>query len=172
MKTLPIVKAALGGGAAILFAGLLAAAPAAQASTGTSVPCSTPALIAAISAANSSGGATINLAPWCTYHLTAANNTDPMLGATGLPVITSRITLNGFRTTIAGNNSTFRILLVTSPGNLTLQGLTITGGNTSAPGGGIFNVEGTLTLNHSMVTGNASAGGMMAAGGGSVQPGP
>ena len=71
--------------------------------------CNTSALIAAISAANSSGGARINLAPWCTYHLTAANNTDPMLGATGLPVITSRITLNGFHTTIAGNNSTFRI---------------------------------------------------------------
>jgi hypothetical protein len=89
-----------------------------------------------------------------------------MLGATGLPVITSRITLNGFHTTIAGNNSTFRILLVTAPGNLTLQGLTITGGNIAAPGGGIFNVEGALTLNHSKVTGNASAGGMMAAGGG------
>jgi hypothetical protein len=165
MKTLSVVKAALGGGAAILLTGLLAA-PAAQASTGTTVPCDTAKLIAAISAANSSGGGRINLAPGCTYHLTAANNTDPMLGATGLPVITSRITLNGFRTTIAGNNSTFRILLVTAPGNLTLQGLTITGGNVAAPGGGIFNVEGTLTLNHSTVTGNASAGGMMAAGGG------
>ena len=165
MKTLSVVKAALGGGAAILLTGLLAA-PAAHASTGTSVRCNTSALIAAISAANSSGGARINLAPGCTYHLTAANNTDPMLGATGLPVITSRITLNGFHTTIAGNNSTFRILLVTAPGNLTLNGLTITGGNTAAPGGGIFNVEGTLTLNHSTVTGNASAGGMMAAGGG------
>jgi hypothetical protein len=28
-----------------------------------------------------------------------------MLGDTGLPAITSRITLKGFRTTIAGNNS-------------------------------------------------------------------
>ena len=96
MKTLSVVKAALGGGAAILLTGLLAA-PAAQASTGGTVPCKASALIAAISAANSSGGATINLAPGCTYHLTAANNTDPMLGANGLPVITSRITLNGFR---------------------------------------------------------------------------
>jgi len=164
MKTLSVVKAALGGVAAILAAGLLAA-PAAHASTGVTVPCKTPALIAAISAANSSGGARINLAPGCTYHLTAANNTDPMLGAAGLPVITSRITLNGFHTTIAGNNSSFRIFLVTAPGNLTLNRLTITGGNVAAPGGGIFNVEGTLTLNHSTVTGNAS-GGMMAAGGG------
>jgi hypothetical protein len=80
MKTLSAVKAALGGGAAILAAGLLAA-PAAHASTGVTVPCKTPALIAAISAANSSGGARINLAPGCTYHLTAANNSpDPRAG--------------------------------------------------------------------------------------------
>ena len=167
MKTLSIVKAALGGGAAILLGGLLVAAPA-QASTGKTVPCKTRALIAAVNAANSSGGARINLAPFCTYHLTTASSPNAMLGDTGLPAITSRITLNGFRTTIAGNNSTFRILLVTGTGKLTLNGLTITGGNTSGPGGGIFNLEGTLVLNHSRVTGNASAGPMMsmASGGG------
>ena len=165
MKTISIVKAALGGGAVILLGGLLAAAPA-QASTGKTVPCKTQALIAAIRAANSSGGAAINLAPGCTYHLTTAASPNAMLGDTGLPAIASRITLNGFRTTIAGNNSTFRILLVTGSGKLTLNGLTITGGNTPGPGGGIFNLEGTLVLNHSRVTGNASAGGMMSAGGG------
>src|SRR5271166_1040530 len=155
MKTLSIVKTGLGGGAAILLAGLVAAAPAAHASTGATVPCKPAALIAAISAA-----------PWCTYTLTTANNSNPMTGANGLPVIASKITLNGFHTTIAGNNSTFRIFLVTGTGNLMLQGLTITGGNTPGPGGGIFNLEGTLTLNHSTVTGNTSAGGMMSAGGG------
>jgi hypothetical protein len=45
------------------------------------VPCDSAKLIAAIGAANSGGGARINLAPGCTYHLTAANSTDPMLGA-------------------------------------------------------------------------------------------
>jgi hypothetical protein len=165
MKTVSIVKAALGGGAAILLGGLLAAAPA-QASTGKTVPCKTPALIAAITAANNGGGAAINLAPRCTYHLTTAASPNAMLGDTGLPAITSRITLTGFRTTIAGNNSTFRILLVTGSGKLTLNGLTITGGNTPGPGGGIFNLEGTLVLDRSRVTGNASAGGMMSAGGG------
>jgi hypothetical protein len=163
-----ILKPALGGGAAILTLGLFATAQAAQASAGNAmrVPCNTAALIAAINAANTSGGATINLARKCTYQLTTASSPNPQLGDTGLPVITSTITLTGSRTTIAGNNSTFRILMVTGSGNLTLQGLTITGGNTPGPGGGIFNLEGTLVLNNTRVTGNASAGGMMSAGGG------
>jgi hypothetical protein len=168
MKAFTIIKAGIGTGAAIL---LLAAVPAAQASSGTTVPCSGPGggpagLIAAISTANASGGAMINLAAGCTYALTAANNTNPMLGDNGLPVITSRIILNGFGTTIAGNDTSFRILMVTGSGNLTLQGLAVTGGNTGGLGGGIFNLEGTLTLDHSNVTGNASEGAMMSAGGG------
>jgi hypothetical protein len=168
MKAFTIVKMGLGISVAVLA---LSAAPAAHASAGARVPCSgagggAAGLIAAINAANAGGGATINLAAGCTYPLTAANNTNPMLGGNGLPVITSRITLNGLRTTIAGNGTSFRILLVTGSGNLTLQGLTITGGKTGGPGGGIFNLEGTLTVNHSKVTGNASEGAMMSAGGG------
>jgi|SRR6266851_3277232 len=173
MKAFTIIKAGIGTGAAIL---LLAAAPAAQASSGATVPCSGPGggpagLIAAISTANASGGAMINLAAGCTYALTAANNTNPMSGGNGLPVITSRIILNGFRTTIAGNDTSFRILMVTGSGNLTLQGLTVTGGHTGGFGGGIFNLEGTLTLDHSKVTGNASEGAMMSAGGGGIASG-
>ena len=154
MKTLSIVKAALGGGATILLTGFLAA-PAAQADGGTTVPCNTSALITAISTANNSGGGTINLAPGCTYQLTQANNSNPMTGANGLPVISSRITVNGLGTTIAGNDSNFRIFFVNGSGNLTLQGLTITGGSTVA-GGGIANLEGALTLNHTTVTGNTA----------------
>ena len=173
MKAFTIIKAGIGTGAAIL---LLAAVPAAQASSGATVPCSGPGggpagLIAAISTANASGGATINLAAGCIYALTAADNTNPMLGGNGLPVITSRIILNGFRTTIAGNDTSFRILMVAGSGNLTLQGLTVTGGNTGGLGGGIFNLEGTLTLDHSTVTGNASEGAMMSAGGGGIASG-
>ena len=161
MKIFTIIQTGLGIGAVSL---LLAAAPA-QASTGKRCPVSRGHRSPAINAADSSGGATINLAPGCTYRLTTASSPNTMLGDTGLPPVTSRITLNGFHTTIAGNNSAFRILLVTSSGKLTLNGLTITGGN-RRPGGGIFNLEGTLVLNHSRVTGNASAGGMMSAGGG------
>lgn len=167
MKVIPIIKTAIGGsGVVFLLGGLLAAAPAAQAGTGRTLPCNTQALIGAINAANAGGGATINLARRCTYQLTSASSPSQQLGDTGLPVITSRITLNGFRTTIAGNNSSFRVLMVTGSGNLTLQGLTITGGNTPGPGGGIFNLEGTLILNNTRVTGNASANGMMSGGGG------
>src|SRR6266704_2512036 len=168
MKAFEVVIAGLGGSAAIL---LLTATPAAQASTRVNVPCSGPAggpagLIAAISAANATGGATINLAAGCTYQLTAANNTSLALGSNGLPVITSPITLNGSGTTIAGNDTTFRVLEVSGTGNLTLQGLTITGGTTGGMGGGILNLEGTLTLNHSQVSGNAAQGGPMSNGGG------
>src|SRR5262245_721536 len=95
MKTLSVVKAGLGGGAALLLAGFLAATPAQAATTG-SVPCSPPgALAAAIAAANTAGGGTINLTPGCTYQLTAADN-----GENGLPVIITRISVNGNGATI------------------------------------------------------------------------
>lgn len=128
-------------------------------------------LIAAINAANGSGGGTINLAANCTYQLSGVDNSDPMTGDNALPVVTSRISINGNATTIAGDGSA-RILEVSAPnGNLTLNGLTLTGGFNTFAGGGIFNNEGTLTLNRSVVTGNASpAGGGIASG--TNQPGP
>ena len=55
MKTVSIVKASLGGGAALLLIGLLVAAPA-QAAAGASLPCNPGALIAAINAAKAAGG--------------------------------------------------------------------------------------------------------------------
>ena len=157
MKTLSIVKAGLGGGAALLLAGLVAAAPA-QAAAGGSVPCSSGALVAAIAAANAAGGGTINLAAGCTYALTAADN-----GENGLPVVTTRIGVNGNGATIDGTK-TVRVLEVDGPGgNLSLQNVTITGGSADN-GGGIENVGGTVTLNHTQVTGNTAtlAGGGIA----------
>ena len=91
-----------------------------------------------------------------------------MIGGNGLPVVTSQITINGLHTTIAGNPASampFRIFEVAPTGNLTLQGLTITGG-VGTLGGGIVNNAGTLTLNHSQVTGNTAvqAGGGIGSG--------
>src|SRR5664280_2720397 len=169
MKASIIAKAALGIGAALV---VLAFAPTAQAfaSSAVSVPCNGPSggsagLITAINTLNSSGGGAINLRG-CTYNFTVANNSSPA-GANALPLITSPITINGHSSaTLAGNSSTFRIFQVNAPsGNLTLNGLDITGGSGSA-GGGIFNDEATLTLNDTVVKGNTAAlgGGGIASG--------
>jgi len=151
---------------------------------GGNVPCFGPGggaagLVAAIDAANASGGGGINLAGGCTYSLTSANNTDPALGSNGLPVITTPITINGSGSTIAGNNSNFRIIAISGPagGSLTLNGVTVSGGNVSGQGpagfgGGILNFAGTLTLNHSLVTGNTAAGAGGGIASGTMGPGP
>jgi hypothetical protein len=157
MKTMSIVKAGLGSGAALLLAGFLAAAPA-QAWTGGSVPCSSAALIAAITAANAAGGGTINLAPRCHYALTT-----PVSGEDGLPPVTTRIAVNGNGATIDGTG-VVRVFEVDGPGgNLSLTNVTITGGSADN-GGGIENLGGTITLNFSTVTGNTAtdAGGGIA----------
>ena len=162
MKTIKIATMAIGTGALLLgFA--VAPAAVASASPATFVPCSSGAtgLVAAITAANVAGG-TINLAPWCTYTLTAPATTTPIPmigGVAGLPAITNQVTINGFGTTIARSSTVpFRVFEVDVPnGNLTLQGLTITGGN-STNGGAIANLS-VLTLNHTDVTGNTADGG-------------
>jgi len=131
------------------------------ASVSTNVPCSSgdpAALVAAINGANGGGGGTVNLAAGCHYVLTTADN-----GENGLPVVTSKISVNGNGATIDGTK-TVRVFEVDGPdGNLSLQNLTITGGSADF-GGGIENLGGTVTLNHSQVTGNTAvvAGGGIA----------
>ncbi|WP_051576638.1 hypothetical protein [Salinispora tropica] len=120
--------------------------------SGTPVPCDADALIAAITLANARDGAVLDLARDCTYLLTAD------IDGNGLPVITAPITLNGNKNTTierAANADEFRILTVDTGGNLTLDHLTITGGQTTSAGGGILvNPGGTLTTNRSTVTRN------------------
>ncbi|WP_018254616.1 autotransporter outer membrane beta-barrel domain-containing protein [Salinispora mooreana] len=119
---------------------------------GTPVPCDTDALIAAITLANARGGATLNLAKGCTYLLTAD------IDGAGLPAITTPITLNGHtHTTIerAAATDQFRILTVNTGGDLTLNKLRLTGGQTTGDGGAILvNPGGALTTNHSTITRN------------------
>ena len=157
MHTLSIVKMGLGSSTAILFAGFLAAAPA-QASTGSSVPCSSTALVAAITAVNAAGGGAISLTPRCHYPLTT-----PVSGEDGLPPVTTRIAMNGNGATIDGTGAV-RVFEVDGPGgNLSLDNVTITGGSADN-GGGIENAGGTVTLNFSTVTRNTAtdAGGGIA----------
>ena len=124
-------------------------------------------LIAAINTANSNGEAdTINLAAGGTYTLTAIDNAD-----NGLPIITSKITINGSGATIqrssAAGTPNFRILRINAPtGDLTLNELIIRGGRTVGSGGGIFvhtggiNIASTrLTLVNSTVSGNTATTG-------------
>ena len=97
------------------FAGLPAGV--ARAGTDATVPCSGPGggaagLVAAINAANAAGAGAISLAPGRTYTLTAAGSSGP-LGANGLPVVTTRITIAGAHSTITRSSSQqFRILEV------------------------------------------------------------
>ena len=88
------------------------------------MPCTQTALVGAVTAANAAGGGTINLTPWCRYALTTANN-----GENGLPVVTTRIGVNGNGATIDGTK-TVRVFEVDGPGgNLTLNNVTVTGGS-------------------------------------------
>ncbi len=120
---------------------------------GTPVRCGADALIAAITLANARGGAVLDLAEDCTYTLTG----DIDDGA-GLPAITTPITLNGGKhTTItrAAAADEFRILTVDAGGDLTLNHLTITGGQSTGSGGGILvNTGGALTAKYSTITRN------------------
>jgi hypothetical protein len=162
MKTTTMVKAAVGASAACI---VLAVVPPTMASAfgPTTVPCWGPGggaagLVAAINAANGSGGGTINLAWGCAYGLTSPDN-----GENGLPVVASQIVVNGNGATINGTGAV-RIFEVDGPaGNLTLRDVTLTGGYAADFGGAIFNAGGTVTLTGSVVRGNTAlmAGGRM-----------
>jgi hypothetical protein len=133
-------------------------------------------LIDAITAANTdtatggcsagSGADMISLPASSTHTLTSVNNST--YGDTGLPVVTSTITIEGNDSTITRDSSApaFRIFAIASTGDLTLQETTVSGGLTaggggfaSGSGGGVYN-RGALTLTDSTISGNtASYGG-------------
>ncbi len=130
----------------------------------------TPAeLIQAINCANANGTAdVINLN---TQTITLTDSFANYSGATGLPQITTNITIrNGTITRSDVNN--FRLLAVSSTGNLTVRDMTLTNGGGppySSNGGAIFN-NGTLTVMSSTVSGNQAreAGGIRNEGAGTV----
>jgi hypothetical protein len=124
-----------------------------------------------------SGADTLVLPAGSTQTLTAVNN--ETYGPTGLPVVSSVITIAGNGSTIVRESSApeFRLLAVRSTGELTLQETTVSGGvaPVSAPPGflyvfgvGVANYGGTLTITNSTISGNASyfgAGGVLNSGG-------
>jgi hypothetical protein len=99
-----------------------------------------PCLIAAINQANANSEKNTIRLEAGTYTLTAIDNGSSG-NATGLPVITSPLTITGrgaATTSIERDASapSFRILRVAAAGTLTLQRLTLRGGGTSLVGGG------------------------------------
>ncbi|MFD8327587.1 hypothetical protein [Streptomyces lydicus] len=143
-------------------------APTAQAAspTPTLVPCNEGALVSAINTANAAGGGTLILAPFCTYSLTSAHGGDVADGPSGLPNITSPISLTGLGTVItrAAGADPFRIIEVDGPshepsgqGQLTLTTITIRNGDAEdGVGGGIANFGGHVILTASTVRDNGA----------------
>ncbi|SEG79247.1 hypothetical protein SAMN05216223_111120 [Actinacidiphila yanglinensis] len=116
------------------------------------VGCSEAALRAAINTANGTPGSdTLNLAPGCTYGLTAE-----------LPAVTSPVVVNGNGATLTRTSGTFRILTVDG-GNLTLRSAVLTNGNATgssvqpgAGGGVVVTGNGSLTVTASVIRGNSA----------------
>ncbi|GIJ36462.1 hypothetical protein [Micromonospora sediminimaris] len=100
---------------------------------GKDVPCDSDKLIQALVFANENHGGVLNLAKGCTYSLTRSDAGDGT-GPNGLPVITENVVLKGNDTKIVRDATAeeFRILNVGRGGNLTVKGLTIKNGQTSA----------------------------------------
>jgi len=129
-------------------------------------------LVTAIKSANAASGAdTIILTANISLTSVAESNTN--YGNTGLPTITSNITIEGQGHLISRSSAistpNFRIFRVAATGTLTLYNLTISGGKAtpgtapacmgSIPGGvrcgsGLYN-EGTLNLTHVTITANS-----------------
>lgn len=106
-----------------------------------------------------SGADTINV-PAGTYTLTAINN-----AGNGLPLATTTITIVGAgapTTIITRSGATlFRFFTVASTGNLTLNGVTLSNGDSTTGGndGGAIFSSGTLTVLNSTFSGNVSNAG-------------
>jgi hypothetical protein len=128
-----------------------------------------------------SGDDTIVL-PRGTQNLTAVDNDD--FGETGLPVITSKITIQGNGAKIVRSKKAppFRLMAVSASGDLTLQDVTLSGGdgdgrlrggaitnygnvsiisstisgNVAFEGGAVFNEHGRLDIEGSNITNNVA----------------
>lgn len=163
MRRIPAIS---GGLVAVALAGgaVVATGPVAEAHT-IIVPCSTPALVERINAANVLRTATLRLSANCTYNITA-----PAVGLDGLPVITGNLTIIGGPNTTIRRDPTvaalFRIFEVAAAGRLSVAGISLLNGNSgaAASGGAILtNTNSVLVLDRVTMSGDtASAGGAVA----------
>lgn len=144
MRSRKIAKAAIGTGAFLIT---LAAIPATAQAQTISVPCSAAALISAVNTAPA--GATLTLAPGCTYTL---DNTNP-----GPLVVNRPLTINGREDTIQRDLSAAAFRIFTVNANLTIDSVTVRNGLALGSFGGGFAVfSGKLTLDRSTVTNNTA----------------
>jgi hypothetical protein len=80
-----------------------------------------------------------------------------LTSGTGL-TINKNLTITGVGGVIIDGNRTDRVFFIqVSGGTVNLSGMTITGGKTAGPGGGIAIAAGTVTLTNVVVTGNVSS---------------
>ncbi len=101
----------------------------------------------------------------------AADYTITLVGSQ-LPAVTSEMTITGngaantiIQANVAPDTATYRILQVGSPGNLTLDGVTVRHGHCAGScatyggvGGGILNYGGTLIVTNSTLSHNSASG--------------
>jgi hypothetical protein len=119
------------------------------------------------------GADTINLTAG-TYNLTAIDN-----DANGLPVITDPdgLTINGNGSTLArtlGNVAPFFRFIQVDAGPLTINGLTLSGGNVNLANGGAILMNaggGSLTVTDSPLTGNTAGSAAFSGNGGAIYDG-
>jgi hypothetical protein len=95
--------------------------------------------------------------PKGTITITAADNDD--LGETGLPVINTKITIqgNGAKIVRSKKAEPFRLMAVSASGDLTLQDVTLSGGDGNGRlRGGAIDDYGSVTIVHSTISGNVA----------------
>ena len=116
------------------------------------VSCNVADLIDAINSANANSDTTsLILDPNCTYSFTSKDNSDGGQGPNGLPIVTTKIVIEGNNATLDRlSDPMFRYFFITNSGSLRLEDITIENGYalvTSAEqpnsrGGAIYNDGG------------------------------
>lgn len=152
--------------ALLVAAGMASPADAAMSSRRAQViNCSSAELISAINAANTARQGTITIPSNCTISLTSAYVEATTRGPNGLPIIRENITITGGTNSIierAVGSPAFRILEVACGGRLTLQNVIVQNGDSGAnTGGAVLNARGTIVMSSSTVrnsTGDNGAG--------------